>query len=200
VTDTDVCTWFGITCNANKQVTQVELFSNSLTGTLPAELTLIETLTYLDLFDNYLYNVGEEGNAWLGNLTNIQYLFYQSNYFDYNGIPTHINKLKNLMEYDCGFNLYVGPLTEDNFVGLSNLNYLHIGGNSYNSTMPDSLLNLPNLKFLYVDDAYLEGNLDDTLMKLPNISECRRVCNALECRRCVVISCPWLTPFFLYTD
>jgi Leucine-rich repeat (LRR) protein len=195
-TDTDVCTWHGISCDANKLVTQIDLFSNRMTGTLPAELTLITTLVYLDLFDNNLYNVGEEGNAWLGNLTNIENLYYQANYFEYDGVPTHINKLKNLKEYDCSYNLYVGPLTEDNFVGLSNLNYLALGGNSYNSTMPNSLLNLPNLGYLYMDDCFLMGNLDDTLMKLPNICEFRRVWNAMQCHRCVVITCPWLTLFF----
>jgi hypothetical protein len=59
-------------------------------------VTLLTNLKRIDLFDNVIYNSGDEGNAWFGEMTSLEYLFYGSTYFEYDGIPTQISLLTNL--------------------------------------------------------------------------------------------------------
>jgi hypothetical protein len=71
--NTDSCTWFGISCS-NDQVTDIDLFSNALTGAFPAEVTLLAAdgprstgagaLARLDLFDNMLLTNNGDNSWW----------------------------------------------------------------------------------------------------------------------------------------
>ena len=120
-TDADECTWFGITCTSGV-VTKVEFICNQLSGSLPEELTLLkDSLSYIDLFDNLVSNKGDEGNAWLGDLTNLEYLYYGTTNFEYNGIPSQISKLTKLIEYDFSYTLYFGELKDGDLKGLNSL-------------------------------------------------------------------------------
>jgi hypothetical protein len=66
------CTWFGILCDFDGQVMDVELYSNSLTGTFPPEVVYLkQSLIALDLYDNAIWNPGDQGHAWLEQLTNL---------------------------------------------------------------------------------------------------------------------------------
>jgi hypothetical protein len=55
-------------------VTKVELPNNRLTGSFPREVTLLSNLKTLDLYRNWIWNSGKEGNSWLGYLTSMEYL------------------------------------------------------------------------------------------------------------------------------
>jgi hypothetical protein len=113
------CEWFGVTCerkiqpsrrlgqnysgegtsytDTHRVVTKLELPNNRLTGSFPREVTLLSNLKTLDLYHNWIWNSGEEGNSWLGSMTSLEYLYYGSTFFDYDqGIPTEISKLKHL--------------------------------------------------------------------------------------------------------
>ena len=98
-----VCEWYGITCEMPSSdpsnelyVVELRLNENHLTGSFPREVTLLSHLRLIDLYDNWLWNKGEEGNAWLGDMVSLEYLYYGSTYFDYDGIPTQISQLVNL--------------------------------------------------------------------------------------------------------
>jgi Leucine-rich repeat (LRR) protein len=167
----DECTWYKVTCNTEGFVTEIELDSNRLTGFLPQELTLLKTtLEVLDLYQNMFHNQGEAGNHWLGELVNLRSLFYARTFMEYPGIPTVIGLLTNLQEYDCSYTLYHGPLVGQTWSKLSNLSYLHIGGNRYNSTIPVELASMPNLEFFYAEFADLTGDLSFVSM-MPEIVE-----------------------------
>jgi hypothetical protein len=159
VTDADECTWFGITCAAGN-VAAIELFSNRLTGTFPAEtIIMANSLIRMDLFNNVVWNPGDANNAWLGQLSNIEFLFYGSTNFDYPGIPTEIGLLTKLKEYDCSFTLYFGPLRAASFQNLMALQYVVLSGNAYNQTVPTALTSLPDLQFMYIEDSFISGDL-----------------------------------------
>jgi len=164
------CEWNGITCDSNNHVTAINLRNNILTGTMPPETGLIKTLTSLNLYNNYFYNVGDEGNNWLGELTNLEKLYIGSTSFLYDGIPPAIGKLTNLIDFDCSYTLYLGPLRGEIFENMNQLEYLYIGGNSYNSSIPEDITNLPNLQFFYAEDSNIIGDLS-FMVGMPKISE-----------------------------
>ncbi|CAB9503813.1 Receptor-like kinase [Seminavis robusta] len=168
----DECSWYQVACNDFGYVTKIELYSNRLTGSLPYELALLQDwLTTLDVYQNILENSGAEGHAWLGELHNLQYLFYGRTFFQNdNGIPSVIGTLTRLKEYDCSYVLYDGPLDGSTFVNLTNLEYMDLSGNRYNSGIPSQLASLPQLQFLYGVHADLTGSLDFVL-DMPAIIE-----------------------------
>jgi hypothetical protein len=63
-------------------------------------------------------------------------------------------------EYDCSYTLYRGPLLGEPFIGLDSLEYLSLGGNTYDSSVPLEIASLPNLKRLYLEESSLTGSLD----------------------------------------
>jgi hypothetical protein len=167
----EVCTWHGITCNADSRVEKIELDTNGLSGTLPPETTLLfGSLTYLDLYNNLIHNKGDEGNAWLGELVNLEYLFYGKTSFEYDGVPTEIGLLTNLKEYDFSYSLYFGELPSGMWSGLSDLDFLVMDGNGYNSSLPQDLVELPNLQYLYAGFCLLDDDLG-FISQMPKIFE-----------------------------
>ena len=171
ITDSSFCTWFGITC-VGGNVSEIELISNRLYGSFPAEVTLLNgALVVIDLFGNeYLYNNGAEGNDFLGDIPSLKYLYYGTTAFSYPGIPSAIAKLTNLVEYDCSFTVYNGPIP-DIFGPLTNLNYLDMGDNDWRGNgIPASLTALPNLQYFYFDNTFTDATLD-FMVGMPKIYE-----------------------------
>ena len=161
VTDTDFCTWFGITC-VNNNVSAIKLITNNLSGSFPAEVSMLDgTLETIDLFDNYfLYNDGAAGNDFLGNILSLKYLYFGTTSFSYPGIPPFLAKLTNLIEFDCSFTLYNGPIP-DIFAPLVNLNYIDLGDQDWRGNpLPSSLIALPNLEYFYFDNTFNDDTLD----------------------------------------
>jgi hypothetical protein len=169
---TDVCTnWYGLTCDEQGRVAKIELDTNGLTGYLPPETAYLhESLNTIDVYNNLLHNKGDTGNAFLGELTNLEYLFFGSTSFEYDGIPPQLGKLTKLKELDFSYTLYFGELKGDAFASLSNLKYLVMDGNAYNSTLPTELIRLPELEYLYAGFSFLQGNLD-FVSQMPKIYE-----------------------------
>jgi hypothetical protein len=69
--DTGAGTWFGVKCDADGRVTKVDLSDNSLTGRLPAEISLLDEIKVLNFYHNYLFNDGQKELSWLGDLGDI---------------------------------------------------------------------------------------------------------------------------------
>lgn len=93
------CSWFRVTCNSNVAVVELNLYKNRLTGSLPPEITLLIQLTKLDVRGNKLWNVGDTGHEFLTGMLSLKYLYYENNYFEYDGIPTQLAQVVNLSEY-----------------------------------------------------------------------------------------------------
>eukprot|EP00522_Entomoneis_paludosa_P007891 CAMPEP_0172446544 /NCGR_PEP_ID=MMETSP1065-20121228/6119_1 /TAXON_ID=265537 /ORGANISM="Amphiprora paludosa, Strain CCMP125" /LENGTH=664 /DNA_ID=CAMNT_0013197689 /DNA_START=176 /DNA_END=2170 /DNA_ORIENTATION=- len=165
--DPDECTWKGIVCNGEGVVTEIDLSENFLTGMFPPEVALLkDSLVRLDLFLNFFYNVGEKGNSFLGELHMLQDLNIAQTGFDYDGIPTYLGQLSNLVDLDVSYTLYFGELKPEIFANLPKLEYLYIGGNSYESGIPASFANLNKLQYFYADYTDLQGDL--SFLTTPN--------------------------------
>lgn len=158
----DICSnWHGLSCNDQGRIVKIELDSNGLTGTFPPETALLhKTLNTIDLYNNIVHNAGDEGNVFLGELTNLEYLYLGTTSFEYDGVPSVLGKLSALEELDFSYSMYYGSLDGATFSNLSNLRYLAMDGNAYNSSLPSELAELPNLEYLYAGFCFLEGGLD----------------------------------------
>jgi len=78
-TQCDPCSWYGITCNSEQEITGIDLSNNNLQGALPTSLAEVVTLSTLDLSGNQLEGCFPASyNAFCGQLTN----------FDFSGNPS----------------------------------------------------------------------------------------------------------------
>mmetsp|Transcript_20568 Transcript_20568/g.56781 ORF Transcript_20568/g.56781 Transcript_20568/m.56781 type:complete len:677 (+) Transcript_20568:131-2161(+) len=152
--------WHGITCDNQGLVSEIHLAKNFLSGRFPPEVAMIkDSLVRLDLFRNNFHNPGSEWTDFLGDLINLQELNIGETGFEYNGIPPSIRKLKNLVHLDISYCLFFGPLRNNIFANMPNLEYLYIGGNSFDSPIPPNFINLVSLKYFYAEFTDLTGDL-----------------------------------------
>lgn len=75
-------------------------------------------------------------------------------------------QLKNLTfllaeKLDISYTLMFGPMRgEEVFANLKNIQYLDMGGNSFNEPVAEEIAALPKLENLYISNSELTGNLD----------------------------------------
>lgn len=66
---------------------------------------------------------------------------------------------ENLLDFNCKNAFYTGGLNDDTFELSSQLNYLNLDGNLFNTSIPSILSELPDLEYLYLSDNFLFGDL-----------------------------------------
>lgn len=160
LTAADECTWFGITCDTGGRVTAIELDENGLTGSFPNEVTLLkDSLEYLSLQENIIFNEGDAGLEWMGSLTTLTQLYFGGCYFAYDGVPPFLSKLSNLTGLDISYTLMHGDMRPETFSTMTSLSYLEMGGNSYGTSIPTEIATLPLLRHFYVGNADITGDL-----------------------------------------
>jgi Leucine-rich repeat (LRR) protein len=165
------CDWYGVICNANGQVEKLNLPENELSGSIPPEIAYLhESLTYMDLYNSVVHNVGDLGNSFLGELTTLKNLYLGDTYFEYAGIPSALGRLTNLVELDISFNSWFGPLTASPWSQLTNLEYLVMNGHVFNTSLPEELIRLPKLEYLYAVEGFVQGDLE-WISQMPQIRE-----------------------------
>jgi len=168
--------WFGVTCNTEGQVVALELYDNFLTGTWPQEIVLLASdgvfstgagsLAMLDLYGNeFLSNGGD--SSWMSDLgSNMTTIIVEGTGFN-GDIPLLPD---NLINFNIKNAYYTGGLIDDNFVLSSQLNYLNLDGNIFNTSIPPVLSELPDLEYVYMSDNFLIGDLSP-LQGSPAIKE-----------------------------
>ena len=107
------CSWFGVTCSSGS-VTQINLYDNSLSGSIPAELGNLADLTTLNLSNPFLH----DGNSLsgsipseLGNLANLTYLQLSNNSLS-GVISSELGSLTNLVTFRIRGNSLTGNISE----------------------------------------------------------------------------------------
>jgi Leucine-rich repeat (LRR) protein len=86
------------------------------------------------------------------------------------GVPDFLSNLTSLVEFDCSYTYFHGPLRSTPFAKLKQLSYLDLSGNAYNSTIPTVFGTLPNLVQFYAQNAFLSGDLS-FIKGMPEILE-----------------------------
>nr|GLL41022.1 probable LRR receptor-like serine/threonine-protein kinase At4g36180 [Ipomoea trifida] len=184
------CDWPYISCNFNRSVTGISLSrmnirgsfpastiicrlnnlisinfsSNSLWGTIPANLSSCSKLETLDLSTNYLTGkiAGE-----LFSLKMLRSLNLQHNMFSGEiSTPMVAYSLESL---DLSYNLLNGSIPKDigNFY---NLSYLNLSMNSLSGPIPATLLQLHQLSYLSLASNNLTGEIPARLFDLLSLS------------------------------
>lgn len=176
VTDSNYCIWYGIVCDTNGAVTEIQLNENRMFGIFPREISFLkDTLEVIDLFSNpFLVTEGDAGNSWIAEMTNLRHLFFGATSFEYPGVPTFIGQLSKLEEIDFSNSYYShGPIRAEAFANNTMLNYVALSKNTYTSTIPSTITNHPSIEFLYLQDVTFDGVKQslDFLVGMPLLQE-----------------------------
>ena len=156
--------WYGVTTDADGQVTGLSLVGNGLSGVIPSALQRLEHLNDLVLFNNALTGPVP---AWLGNMTRLRRLNLAGN--DLTGpIPDELGRLANLEELRLYSNELVGgiPATLGN---LRLLVELTLFNNALTGPIPGELGQLVNLEQLLLYGNALTGRIPAELGNLANV-------------------------------
>lgn len=136
-------TWFGVSVtgdNQQKNIAEINLPDNNLSGVIQKEIGNLSKLKVLQLISNHL-----SGN-----------------------IPSELGKLSNLEILDISNNQLTGSIPE-NLGMLGNLRYLCLNSNKLTGYIPKELANLSNLIGLYLENNQLEGDIPPELGTLNNL-------------------------------
>ena len=163
--DTAITEWNGITVSsAPSRVTELDLNTRGLTGTIPAELGNLANLTYLNLSVNRLSG---EIPSELGSLENLKYLTVATNQLK-GKIPAELGSLANLTHLILNNNHLSGDIP--GWLGrLTNLETLSLANNQLNGDIPAELAELANLTYLELSNNQLSRNIPAWLGRLTNL-------------------------------
>ena len=194
--------WQGVTTNLRDDgvvtVTGLSLPQNNLTGTLPAEIGRLTSLSWLDLKANALTGpippeLGrltslELLSLWdndligpippeLGNLTALERLWLLDNQLT-GSIPPSLGQLASLRWLNLSSNTLTGPIPPE-LGSLTNLENLQLSNNDLIGPVPAALSNLAALESLWLLDNLLTGSIPPSLGQLENLYSLNLSRNAL---------------------
>jgi hypothetical protein len=139
----------------------LDLYVNSLEGTIPSQLGRLMNLEVLSLTDNSLAGTIPSE---LGNLMNLGSLNLNDNWLK-GTIPSELGKLVNLEVLDLNDNALYGTIPSE-LGHLVNLEVLAHCDNSLLGTIPSELSNLVNLAVMFLFGNSLEGTIPSALGSL----------------------------------
>ena len=162
LTDAPLGRWDRVTTDATTgRVVGLDLWSNRLTGPIPAELGNLPMLEVLNLSENRLS--GPIPNE-LGYLANLEELALRVNQLT-GPIPVELGNLANLQTLSLRSNRLSGMIPAE-LGELANLQYLGLRGNQLSGSIPAELGGLSNLRFLHLNENELSGPIPEELGNL----------------------------------
>ncbi len=168
------CGWYGITCSSGL-VVKLDLFSNQLSGLIPAELGKLSNLRWLFLHYNRLSGLIP---VELGKLSNLQDLILSSNQLS-GSIPAELGKLGNLQKLYLNNNQLSGSIPAE-LSKLSKLQMFSLYSNQLDGSIPAELGELSNLQWFILYSNQLRGSIPAELGKLSNLRELYLSSNQLD--------------------
>ncbi|KAL7174988.1 hypothetical protein ACSBR2_028736 [Camellia fascicularis] len=149
------CSWVGIGCNKAGRVAHIDLHGYGLKGTLSnLNFSSFPHLLTLELFNNSLYGTIP---SHIGSLWRLTYPALSLNNL-FGTIPTKIGQLTNLRILYLNRNPINGSIPQQ--IGLlSSLNELSLYTNNLTGSIPSSIGNLGNLTILYLYDNQIFGSI-----------------------------------------
>lgn len=159
-------TWHGVTVNeaVGGCVSRLELANNQLSGTLPAEIGYLTSLTRLTLSEN---QIGGSIPSLIGNLSELTRLRLNNNLFT-GQIPAFLGNLNNLTELRLFNNQLTGPIPLE-IGNLINLIELKLFNNELTGPIPPEIGNLLNITILNLSNNELSGAIPPEIGNLQNL-------------------------------
>ena len=148
--------WHGVTVNGQGQVTALVLDGNNLTGSLPAALGKLESLTRLALNRNGLSGAIP---AELGSLTNLGIIGLARNSLS-GALPAELGNLSGLTRLSLHDNTGLSGPLPDGFGSMSGLTRLAVSRTGLSGQLPQGLVN-SGLEYLHFDDTSLCAPADE---------------------------------------
>jgi Leucine-rich repeat (LRR) protein len=162
----DASGWTGITVDGSNRVTEINLPSNFMAGSLPASIGDLDALEVLDLSDNAITgSIPVE----IGNLTALTTLNLGGNQLT-GELPTEIGNLTALVDLQLWNNFLSGPLPTS--IGdLTNLTYLDLAPNQFSGNIPTEIGSLVSLGTLWLNNNLFDGAVPTSLANLTLLTE-----------------------------
>jgi Leucine-rich repeat (LRR) protein len=175
LTSLPVCSWFGVICNSNGSVVQLNLYGNQLSGTIPWTLGKLDSLIGLNLQANHI--VGTIPSS-LGHLNGLIALNLNNN--QVNGtIPSSLGQLEKLQQLTLHYNQLSGAIPSS-LGQIKNLEIFFVGNNQLTGTIPSSLGLLEKLENLNLESNQLTGISNDLLQPI-SLKNCYFANNPFRC-------------------
>lgn len=191
-------TWFGIVCDVDA-ITEINLGTNNLIGTIPSELGNLTNLIELYINENQLSGIipPELGNLVVlemlelsGNeltgtipsdfigLTQLKFMFLKENLLS-GPFPAFIGSMNSLDNIWISDNLFSGPIPPE-LGNLTNLTWLTLSRNLLTGTIPIELKNMTSLEKIHLQENQLTGTIPPELSELTNLTQLYLHTNQLD--------------------
>jgi Leucine-rich repeat (LRR) protein len=164
LTSPQVCTWYGVECNAN-HVDRLTLDNNNLKGSLPPQLGKLTNVRGIHIAGN----PGLTGliPIEISQMGNLESLYFINNHLS-GPIPKELDNLKKLITVDLSGNLLDGSIPPE-LGNLANLRVLKLNNNQLSGPIPAELGKLSNLTVLQLGSNQLNGSIPDNLGNLSSL-------------------------------
>ena len=176
LSDRPLYQWFGLKVNIDGRLTEINLGSNALDGTLPPELGDLDQLQLIDLNGNPMLSgvIPRE----FGRLTQLQTLTLSRN--DLTGpIPHEIGLLPNLHHLDLSHNSLSGEIPPS-LLRSETIFAINLGNNDLTGTIPSEFAVDSRIGWLHLESNRLTGEIPTEIGRLPRLSELRLDDNQLS--------------------
>ncbi|XP_057523961.1 receptor-like protein 53 [Amaranthus tricolor] len=160
----DCCKWNGWLFNSstvNVHLKHFDLSHNSIEGTIPTAIAILESLEFLDFSGNSIS--GPIPNT-LTNMHTLSYLDLSDNNLE-GIILGGMEKLEFLEYLDLSYNSLVG-LIPSSFRNMHVLSYLDLSNNKLEGMIPDTIGNLKSVTLLSLSNNLISGKIPDAFKNL----------------------------------
>ncbi|CAD5182399.1 unnamed protein product [Musa acuminata subsp. malaccensis] len=158
-----VCSWFGVRCEHDR-VVGIDISDLNISGSVPVEISGIDSLVNLSLSGNHL-----QGEITVANLPSLRYLNISSNQFN-GGLDWNYTSLPSLEVFDAYDNNFTASLPLG-IADLRRLKYLDLGGNYFTGRIPATYGSLAALEYLSLNGNDLRGRIPSELGNLTGLKQ-----------------------------
>ena len=160
-------TWYGVMTNPeNTAVLFLDLSSNNLAGTIPAQVADLQNLQQLNLGNNSI--TGQIPTA-LGGMSNLKGIFLYGNRLS-GQIPPQLGSLTQLEDIVLAGNQLSGDIPIE-LTHISSLRQLSLSANNITGSIPPGLGDLTQMRYIFLSGTMIEGEIPPQLGNLSQLTD-----------------------------
>lgn len=177
------CSWDGIVCTNGGRVKEIHLNGRNVTGVLPEEIGLLDSLEVIAMDDNGLMGPIPKS---LGSLSKLSVVDLDNNALT-GPIPDTLFNASMIKVIDLDTNQLTGTVS-DRVGELTHLYFLQLDKNGFEGSIPVELASLPDLKYLSLFQNSFTSTIPSSLcgMEKQIFADCDVCVIADCCKACLV--------------